>query len=224
MKKLICIWLLFTSASIKAQDSLYIKFVPIFNQFQVEPSQTYPYLKDSISFQSLKFYIGHIQFFKGEVLVASAPETHYLLNFEESTSQLIGLANKKTFDRISFELGVDSATTVSGALSGALDPSLGMYWTWQSGYIHAKIEATLYSKEAQKTELILHLGGYKHPFNTLQKLQLSLVQTDTLSIGIDLTNLISSALALPQKQVMSPKPEALMLSKQLANAFKILAK
>lgn len=222
MKKLICIWLLLMSTSLQAQDNLCIKFIPILNQFRVEPNLTYPCLKDSISFQSLKFYIGHIQLFKGDNLVASASETHYLLNFEEHANQLIGLANKKEFDKITFELGVDSATSVSGALSGALDPSLGMYWTWQSGYINAKIEATLKTNTAQNSELILHLGGYKNPYNTLQKLQLSLVQTDTLNIGIDLTNLINTALALPQNQVMSPRPEAIVLSQQLANSFKII--
>lgn len=224
MKKLICIWLLLMSTSLQAQDSLYLKFIPIFNQFRVEPNHSYPNLSDSISFQSLKFYIGHIQFFKGDVLVASAPDTHYLLNFEENANQLIGIANKNKFDKITFELGVDSATSVSGALSGALDPSLGMYWTWQSGYINAKIEATLKANTSQKSELILHLGGYKNPFNTLQKLQLSLVQTDTIDIGIDLTNVINTALALQQNQVMSPKPEALILIQQLAKTFKIISK
>jgi hypothetical protein len=43
---------------------------------------------------------------------------------------------------IRFLLGVDSARNVSGIQTGALDPARGMFWTWNSGYVMAKIEGS----------------------------------------------------------------------------------
>ena len=38
-------------------------------------------------------------------------------------------------------LGVDSLRNVTGVQTGALDPAMDMYWTWNTGYVMAKLEA-----------------------------------------------------------------------------------
>lgn len=40
---------------------------------------------------------------------------------------------------LKFSMGVDSFRNHSGNQTGALDPSLGMYWDWNSGYIFYRI-------------------------------------------------------------------------------------
>ena len=44
------------------------------------------------------------------------------------------------YNSLSFLLGVDSMHNVSGAQTGALDPANDMFWTWNSGYVMAKME------------------------------------------------------------------------------------
>ena len=56
------------------------------------------------------------------------------------------------FSKLKFQLGIDSLTNVSGAMGGDLDPTKGMYWTWQSGYINMKIEGKSNSCKTRKNQ------------------------------------------------------------------------
>ena len=72
------------------------------------------------------------------------------------------------FDAIQFNLGIDSLTNVSGALGGDLDPTKGMYWTWQNGYVNFKLQGTSDLCNNPKNEFEFHLGGYLKPFNNYE--------------------------------------------------------
>lgn len=221
MKKIWFILLVLCNVFVRAQNRISIKFEPTFKQFRLEPNVYYPYLSDSIQFQELKFYIGHIQLFNNDSLVFNSPKSHYLIDIYQNQSIPIDLAKNIYFNRIKFELGVDSNTSVSGALEGDLDPSLGMYWTWQSGYIHTKIEANIIGSNQNKTPITYHLGGYQFPFNTLQKINLSLVQTETIKIAVDIATFLTQEDVLKQNNVMSPQPASVLLSDIFARTFKV---
>ena len=60
--------------------------------------------------------------------------------------------------RIYFQIGIDSLTNVSGDLDGDLDPALGMYWAWNSGYINMKLEGKSSSCKSVKKEFQFHIG------------------------------------------------------------------
>ena len=79
---------------------------------------------------------------------------------------------KKNIKSISFCIGIDSLASVSGALSGDLDPSNGMYWAWQSGYINMKIEGTSSSCKTRKNSFNFHIGGYLKPYNAIKKIEI----------------------------------------------------
>jgi hypothetical protein len=63
-------------------------------------------------------------------------------------------------------IGVDSTRNVSGAQTGALDPTNDMFWTWNSGYIFVKMEGT--STSAPSNDLTFHIGGFQSPNNTIR--------------------------------------------------------
>ncbi len=209
---------------VQAQNSISIKFEPTFKQVRLEPNVAYPYLSDSIQFQELKFYIGYLQLYQDDSLVAYSPQTHYLIDIHQKQAITLSIPSKAKFNQLRFQLGVDSITSVSGALEGDLDPSLGMYWTWQSGYIHTKIEASILGSNRNKTHFTYHLGGYQFPFNSLQTIQLSLDQTETIKIEVDITAFLEHKDVLKQSVIMSPKPASLALSQIFAYSFKVSQK
>ena len=144
--------------------------------------------------------------------------SYHLVDFSDSNSLRIeGIdLDKREIKSIHFQLGIDSITNVSGAFGGALDPTKGMYWSWQSGYINFKIEGKL-----QEENYILHLGGYASPFKSVQKVVLPVVnQTDEFKIVLPLNELFEKV--IPQDNtVMSPSLVAVDMSKSIASFFYI---
>ena len=73
------------------------------------------------------------------------------------------------YSGISFLMGVDSLHNVSGAQSGALDPANGMFWTWNTGYIMAKMEGTSPVSSLPNQKIEYHIGGFAAPNNALRR-------------------------------------------------------
>ena len=63
-------------------------------------------------------------------------------------------------------IGVDSTRNVSGAQTGALDPNNGMFWTWNSGYIMAKMEGRSPSSTQPFGIILFHMGGFAGQYAT----------------------------------------------------------
>lgn len=125
---------------------------------------------DSLTIDVLKFYVSSISFQHDGVEPFILKDFFYLIDFEDEGSTTIVLQSPDSiaYDQLSFCIGVDSANNVAGVLGGALDPTNGMYWTWNSGYINFKLEGT-YAKLPTHGHLFdFHLGGYQTPYETLQ--------------------------------------------------------
>ncbi|MFT7156465.1 MAG: hypothetical protein ACI8Q1_001480 [Parvicella sp.] len=120
----------------------------------------------------------------------------------------------------SFYIGVDSTTNVSGALAGDLDPTKGMYWAWQSGYINFKMEGT-YIYKTETTEFNYHLGGYLTPYSNAQKVELSLGNDKAKQvINLDLYPFFSQANI--SQSVMRPCAESVQLMQIISNSFSLV--
>ena len=91
-----------------------------------------------------------------------------------------------TYDQLAFDIGIDSITNVSGAMGGDLDPTKGMYWTWQSGYINFKLEGTSPDCPARKNEFQFHLGGYAYPNASVQKIALTATGQGNINVQMNL--------------------------------------
>jgi hypothetical protein len=146
------------------------------------------------------------------------------MDFAEPNSLIINhsLPKKVKFHQLRFRLGIDSAINMAGALGGPLDPTTGMYWTWQSGFINIKIEGKMTSSSEVEQPFVFHLGGYKHPFPSIQQISLDLKDGSFIQIGIDLKQFIERINSTKVNHIMSPGAEAVQLSERFAKSFMVL--
>lgn len=90
-----------------------------------------------------------------------------------------------------FQVSIDSATNSAGALGGDLDPTKGMYWTWQNGYINFKLEGKTSKSTARNHSFEFHIGGYASPFATIQTITFNTKWEEVqIHIDIDIEKLI----------------------------------
>ncbi len=178
---------------------------------------------NDVKFEMLKFYISNIQLLQNNVTVFTAPNSFYLIDVSDTTSQniFLNLNQETAFNQVRFNLGIDSTTNVGGAMGGDLDPTKGMYWTWQSGYINFKMEGTCNICPAPKHNFEFHLGGYQHPFNSLQKIELHTTTKNNCRIVLDIHKFFTAIDLAKQAPIMSACAEAVTLSQYLANCFSI---
>lgn len=176
--------------------------------------------KDSIQISLFKMYISNIELKKGNKVVFKEKNSFHLIDFSDSSSTSFLLTNKKVdYTSISFQVGVDSSSTLSGALGGDLDPTKGMYWTWQTGYIHFKLEGI--NNFSDKKDFVYHIGGFQYPNNTLRKIELKTSKKPTITIDFQLDQLIYQVEKLDVEQVMSPGKSANEISVIISKCFKI---
>ena len=86
---------------------------------------------------------------------------YWLVDLAKPDSQhfVINDAPAGEYSGIELLIGVDAARNGAGAQTGALDPALGMFWTWATGYIHFKLEGRSPASTAVDQAVTLHLGG-----------------------------------------------------------------
>jgi hypothetical protein len=133
----------------------------------------------------------------------------------------LGLNRKKEIKKIIFSVGVDSLASVSGALSGDLDPAKGMYWAWQSGYINMKIEGKSASCKTRKNQFQFHLGGYLKPYNALRTIALETKNTHTINVAVDLANFFSEVSLSQINSVMIQGKRAMQLADTSVKMFTV---
>lgn len=181
--------------------------------------------KDSnnVQINELKFYISKVQFLKNGTTVLEEKNSFHLIDATEKKTCTISIVNNENivYDELKFNLGIDSTTNVSGVMGGDLDPTKGMYWTWQSGYINLKLEGTSKLCKTRNNEFTFHLGGYQQPFYALQTLSFQLNNFTQINLKLDVQEILKQIDLTKQNHIMSPSAEAMMISKIISNAFKI---
>lgn len=209
----------------KAQYGVKVSFIPQINNQEVSvvsPS-IISSLGKSIKIDQLKFYVSNLYFSDKDNLVYKWSKTNHLVDLLNNPSSNTLFLDSKigNFNQIHFQLGIDSLTNVSGALLGDLDPTKGMYWTWQSGYINFKLEGSLIDSNNTDSKFEYHLGGYMPPFTTVQEVSFDVNNSKELRFSIDLEKFISSAKSSGTSKVMSPGVKAKELSIILKNCISL---
>jgi hypothetical protein len=106
-----------------------------------------------------------------EVLLKEA----HLVDEGDSSSLVLHLSTDLGDMRtISFVVGVDSLANTGGVQGGDLDPMLGMFWTWNTGYVYARLEGESDSAHSPAHRFTWDIGGYKDPSNALRTVTLTL--------------------------------------------------
>jgi hypothetical protein len=123
--------------------------------------------------------------------------------------------------KIRFDIGIDSLTSVSENFDGDLDPALGMYWAWNTGYINLKLEGKSSSCTNIKKEFQFHIGGYLPKQNALQKIELEVAESQNIIINVELDRWLDALSLKETNSIMIPGEKALAMARIYKNMFLI---
>ena len=128
---------------------------------------------EEYSVSKLKYYISHVSLVCNTGVIKEEESYHLV---DESNAEALSFSftvNAGTYQSLSFMLGVDSLKNVSGAQTGALDPLNDMFWTWNSGYIMAKMEGSSPQSKAVNNKVEFHIGGFGGVHHVLKNISLN---------------------------------------------------
>ncbi len=219
---LFCLFFVLAYQSIAQHNAAQFEFRFTFEEKPLELSEYHTFNggKDSIQFTSLKLYIGQISLINEET--TSVYSTPHLLDLSAPESLTFNIDSQARFNAIEIQLGVDSLTNVSGAMGGDLDPLLGMYWTWQSGYINLKIEGNSNLCSSNNQTFQFHIGGYQFPNNALQKVRFEKISTADVILALPLDKVLQNFDLQNTNSVMSPSKKAVEFSAIAASHVKLV--
>lgn len=212
----IIIFFLLFCLSLVAQsnaDSLYVNFKPVFGKVPLEGTKKYVSNQDTLIVETFKCYISNIEIRYNDNTDFIQKNSCHLLDLSKSDSFKIPITKKsgKLISKIIFNIGIDSITNNSGALSGDLDPVNGMYWAWQSGYINMKVEGKSRSCATRKNEFQFHIGGYLQPNYAMRKVAVD-VNKKEIDITIDLKEFFYNVNLNKTNSIMIPCKTAMELA------------
>jgi hypothetical protein len=174
-----------------------------------------------IQIENLKFYLGQITF-----LLKDKPvfydQASYLLDANDSSSMSVSLEVpvQLKYDEFRFTFGVDSATNDSGVRGGSLDPTKGMYWSWQSGYINFKLEGYFINLKGIQ-EFQYHLGGFLKGEQSAKELSFKCQNQSNFVVHLDLESFFKEVLENKTDHLMSPGKDAVRLMSILQQSFSL---
>lgn len=230
MKPLLFFLLISLTSSVQSQKTqeLMIHFHNRFGEALLVPEQSYIMHGDTITINRFKYYVSHFELTNEKGKKITLPVQYYLIDAADSVSGniILNIPIGK-YRSIHFLLGVDSLRNVSGVQSGALDPLHGMFWTWNSGYIMAKLEGTASSSQIAGKQFTYHIGGFRGNNNTARSITLPLSVTANKALIIaDAKKWFEGSypLMISKEPVChSPGMLAVSIANNYANMFSILS-
>ncbi len=217
----------FQTLNLFAQENnlVQLHFVPTYGAREIDLADSSFSIDENNKFRIdvLKFYISGIRFLNKGNEISREKNSYHLVDASSKSSMNIEIpaTSQNEFDQLVFNLGIDSITNVSGVLGGDLDPTKGMYWTWQSGYINFKLEGTFNLCKTRNNEFQFHLGGYQFPNSAIQEITLSVKNVKLININLDIEKALQEIDLSKQDHIMSPKQEAVVLASKFSKAFEI---
>lgn len=125
---------------------------------------------EAYSISKFKYYISQVSLHRGKA-VFFEPENFHLVDESNADALHFSFAlDAGDYSSLNFLLGVDSLHNVSGAQTGALDPLNDMFWTWNSGYVMAKLEGRSPQSKLVNNKLEFHIGGFMGEHNVLKNI------------------------------------------------------
>jgi len=128
---------------------------------------------DDFTVTLFKYYLSNIRLVKTDNSIVTVPDSYFLIDQSDDATMSFEMDSlpEGEFKAIRFIIGVDSAANTSGAQSGALDITNGMFWTWNTGYIFMKMEGTSPSI-ASPGNFRYHVGGFQGTYNNIKDVEL----------------------------------------------------
>jgi hypothetical protein len=223
---------------IQEQVRLEVHFKPMVDADEFSMGKTYKNaFGEEYSVSAFKFYIHGIEVSNSRTnqVTRLDKNEHYLINATDPSTSFVTLSVPSSgYDGISFLIGVDSIRNVSGAQTGALDPAHGMFWTWSTGYIMAKLEGNSPSAQTPSNVIEYHIGGFRGaesvirkihlPFPIGQQLDLSSGTKGAINITANINRWFNhtTAIRISEKPVsMTPGPLATQIADNYATMFTV---
>ncbi len=206
------------------KDSLVMQLNLRFKNQPFELNKSYISPKDTLQISVLKFYLSGIEFHYFDGTILKEKNSFHLIDAAdlESLKLKFPQSKEKNISKIRFNIGIDSTQSTTGALSGDLDPTKGMYWAWQSGYINMKIEGKSNRCTTRKNQFHFHLGGYLQPFYALRTVEIPIKNEDnTLQLVMDLALFFETLDLKEVNTIMSPSKTAMDLADKTTLLFRI---
>ena len=170
-----------------------------------------------LSIETLRFYVTGLEMCNASDLIWKEENSYHLMDASKPESLIIPIPENEA-NWLVFKLGTDSLMNVSGAMGGDLDPSKGMYWAWNSGYINFKLEGTSSMCNTRNNAFQFHLGGYAYPNATVQTIEVPL---NSRLVSVDIAEFLNGINLAENNTIMSPGPVAVMLSEKAKHIFKL---
>ena len=171
-----------------------------------------------ITIRSVRFYLSDVRLVRSGAVVWRDSQPAHLIDLRDPAHAVLSFPEGLSCDSLYFRFGTDSLLNVSGALGGDLDPVHGMYWAWNSGYIHCKIEGVAERSTAPRHAIEYHLGGYLPPHASSREVRLPVGR----GLVLDLTEFLEAIKPAEQPAVNTPGLEAVRLCEVLARSFRML--
>lgn len=139
---------------------------------------------ESYSISVFKFYTGNYSMSNTQTQGRATSTGYFLSSMDDPASLSLEVPLQGgSYNRMSFNIGIDSVSNVSGAQTGALDPINGMFWTWNTGYIFAKLEGKSPSSSALNQSVVYHIGGFRQGENAIRQVILDFPGDQILAFG-----------------------------------------
>lgn len=208
-----------------SQDGVILSVHPYVGQEELTTTGKFLHISESDSFRIdvLKFYVSDMALYHDSVRVWQENNSYHLMDLSRIESFLVHLKVDRSlvFDRIRFNIGIDSVTNSAGVGGADLDPVNGMYWTWQSGYINFKLEGVSNLCRSRKNVFQFHLGGYKNPYSALRTFNAIISGRSQIDVKMDIQKFMQEADLRKINHMMTTGKESAELSDKLLKIFSI---
>lgn len=230
MKKVVVVMVIFALACLSFQMKINKKDVPVslHLNFQNEPlvlddKKYVTKTNDTVTITKMKFYLSNIVLELEDGTQYKESNSFHLVDAETLSSLEFNLKNVPDIKikKIGFAVGIDSKNSISEKFDGDLDPALGMYWAWNTGYINMKLEGRSSSCTNVKKEFQFHIGGYLPKQNALQEIELKIDENQIINIEVELSKWLDSLSLKETNSIMIPGEKAIAMARIYKNIFEI---
>ena len=217
-----------------APDSGIVTIViePMFGDqpLQLSDKQYVDNFGDTLYIDLFRFYMTDLDFgSKADTTFVMAGYSHLVDAEDKNTLSFSVKIPAGTYSSFNFTAGVDSVDNTSGANGGDLDPAMGMYWAWNTGYIMAKLEGHSNVCKTLHHAFEFHIGGYMPPYNAARNIDLSLgkeitVGSATLNkiiIKADVSKWLTTASLAKVNSIVIPGKDAAAMADNYAKMYSL---
>ncbi|MBG9376875.1 hypothetical protein I5907_11550 [Panacibacter sp. DH6] len=158
--------------ALQAQHKFTISFHNVAGKQPLNVDSLYTnHFGETLQVRNFKYYISNITLTDADGKKETFKDQYFLISENDTASGNISLITTLSgIATVEFLLGVDSVKNTSGVQTGVLDPAKGMYWTWNSGYVMAKLEGRSAAAKTPAHAYSYHVGGYRQGEDVTRKI------------------------------------------------------